>query len=66
MDPETTYREYCAARIAGDLDAADDAARNLIAWLDRGGFYPRGLEYARDFNRFMAYVERRNLRGKRS
>jgi len=63
MDPEIAYREWCEACTVKDLPLAIEAASGLVAWLDRGGFYPDGLKHARDFNRFMAFCERHGLRG---
>ncbi len=43
MDPEATWLEMLQALIADDREAASEHAKNLIDWLDRGGFPPRVL-----------------------
>lgn len=43
MDPNEALRRYRLAVEEGDEEEAYEAAEALRAWLDRGGFRPRGL-----------------------
>jgi hypothetical protein len=43
MDPNTTIKALFAARIDGDVATAQELARGLLGWLDRGGFPPEGF-----------------------
>lgn len=42
MDPTACYREMLASLQDNDIEAAQEHARNLKRWLDRGGFCPQG------------------------
>ena len=44
MDPTTCYQTMIAAKRSGDYATAREYALILRAWLDRGGFYPRGID----------------------
>ena len=44
MDPTTCYQSMIAAKKCGDYATAREYALILQAWLDRGGFYPRGID----------------------
>ena len=43
MDPQATWEQLLRAYAAGDWDAIEERATELIEWLDRGGFPPRVL-----------------------
>ena len=42
MDPAACYLEMLASLQDHDFEAAQEHARNLKRWLDRGGFCPQG------------------------
>ena len=42
MDPTACYREMLASLQDNDVEAAQEHARNLKSWLDRGGCCPQG------------------------
>lgn len=43
MDPQAAWDQLLAAYAAGDWDAIEERATELLSWLDRGGFPPRVL-----------------------
>lgn len=43
MDPTATLNLIYDAMDLGDMDAAEDAAKDLLDWLNKGGFPPTGL-----------------------
>ena len=43
MDPDATYADMLSAQAAGYHQAAREHAQNLLAWLGRGGFPPKGM-----------------------
>lgn len=47
MDPDVSYREIFELMDEGEGAYADafEKATELLAWLDNGGFYPRGYSY---------------------
>jgi hypothetical protein len=44
MDPNTTYENLLHGIAVDDTEAVSEAAENLSAWIDRGGFLPDELE----------------------
>ena len=57
MDPQATWEQLLCAYGAGDWDAIEELATELIAWLDRGGFPPKVLnrpELGPDWDRALA------------
>ena len=42
MDPDVSYREIFELMSEGKYADAFEKATELLAWLDNGGFYPRG------------------------
>lgn len=40
MDPSACFERLTDALAAREKDEAEEAARDLMAWLDRGGFVP--------------------------
>lgn len=42
MDPTAASRQLTQALFDEDFDQADELARALLEWLDRGGFPPDG------------------------
>jgi len=53
MDPNATLRMIESALESGDREAAKDSRRDLVWWMERGGFapdweaYPRAAAYVR-------------------
>lgn len=50
MSPTSTYRMMVASFSAGDFEDADDAALNLMNWLRKGGFPPKGMTIREAYN----------------
>lgn len=43
MDPQTCYDLLIDALLDNDMEAAEQAAIDLLGWLNRGGFPPTNL-----------------------
>jgi hypothetical protein len=43
MDPDATYERWLNALAEGDLREAREAHRDLMTWINNGGFLPRAL-----------------------
>lgn len=41
MDPNATLRLWATALAENDLAMAQDMARDLVGWLEKGGFRPK-------------------------
>ncbi len=57
MDPQAAWDQLLCAYSAGDWDAIEKRATDLLEWLDRGGFPPqviRSPDLGPDFNRALA------------
>jgi len=54
MDPNACYERLIAALDEGDIPEAKEAARDLQAWITRGGFEPKWTRKQREaFYRFV-------------
>lgn len=40
MDPNATYRDFLDCYYLNEIDDALEHGRNLVEWLDKGGFEP--------------------------
>lgn len=59
MNPQVTWDQMLAAYAAGDWDAIEKRATELLAWLDRDGMPPMVLKHpglGSDFNRALAHA----------
>jgi hypothetical protein len=48
MDPECCWNRLLNRLIAGNVNEARDAAKDLANWIDKGGFMPNGMKAAVD------------------
>ena len=47
MDPHAAWKELLEARYLKDWDRAEELAKGLLDWLDKGGFPPTTVGHTR-------------------